>query len=433
MAQIKFSQFSPHIKTIDPLALPSLFLIYGESYLVNQVLKKLTALLLDNQSKEFAMESLEGGSVRMGDIIEQISTFSFLVPKKIILIKDAPMFGGGQKNIDISFNAEDLDHFGQVIEKGFPDNHFLVLTTNTIDKRKKIFKTIAKNGLIIDCSVAQGIRKADQDEQRRILQNVTEQILSKSKKSIHGQALQQLLNLTGFNLDLLSQNLEKLVSYSGTRQIIESFDVKAVVKRDKKDPIFNLTNAFFDKNANMAITFLASLLNEGYHPLQILKSFENQIRKLLLVKCAALEITQPLKIRLKGMNFNSFKQTILPKIVQHDLVTKAAIENQGNQETQWSLDGVDAKKKKPKKNLQNDLFLAPNPKNAYPVYQIFQKSENFSIRELEHSLIFLSDFDYKLKSSSFDSITAIEQFIISACSKGGFVYAAENKNRRHRF
>jgi len=425
MAQIKYTQFSNHFKSIESSALPSVFLIHGESFLVDQTLKILSVFLLGKENKEFAMESLEGGAVRMGDIIEQVSTFSFLVPKKIVLVKHAPLFSRVQKSTDISFDVSDLDHLSRVIEKGLPDNHFLVITTNTADKRKKIFKTIEKNGLVIDCSVAQGIRKADQDEQQQVLQNVAGQILSATGKSIHGQALQQLLDLTGFNLDLLSQNIGKLVSYSGTRQMIEPSDIKAVIKRDKKDPIFNLTNAFLDKNAKQAIIYLTSLLNEGYHPLQILKSFENQMRKLLMVKCVAQVLLAPQKIKLKGMNFNSFKQTVLPKIVTHDLQTKASCEKQENP--------ASGEKKKTKKKAVNDLLLAPNPKNAYPVYQIFQKSENFSIKELQYSLFFLSDLDYKLKSSSFDAVTAIEHFIISVCSKGGFIYATENKNRRHRF
>ncbi len=51
---------------------------------------------------------------------------------------------------------------------------------------------------------------------------------------------------------------------------------------------------------------------------------------------------------------------------------------------------------------------------------------NFSLIELQQALIFLSDIDYELKSSSFDIRTMIENFIIKTCSKGGFVYAKEN-------
>jgi len=72
-----------------------------------------------------------------------------------------------------------------------------------------------------------------------------------------------------------------------------------------------------------------------------------------------------------------------------------------------------------KKTEQNKLLLAPNPKSTYPVFIIFQKSENFSLHELNKALIFLSNVDYRLKSSSFDAKTALENFIINICSQGG--------------
>jgi len=79
-----------------------------------------------------------------------------------------------------------------------------------------------------------------------------------------------------------------------------------------------------------------------------------------------------------------------------------------------------------KNKKQNELLLAPNPGNAYPVFIIFQKSENFSLIELNHALIFLSDVDYRLKSSSFDAKTALENFIINICSRGELNYAQKN-------
>ena len=272
--------------------------------------------------------------------------------------------------------------------------------------------------MIIDCSVPQGARKADQDEQRAVLQKIANQILGKGSKRIDTPALNALIDRIGFNLDLLSQNLEKLIAYSGNRTTIEMSDIQAVVKRDKKDPIFNLTNAFLDKNAANTIFYLNSLIVEGYHPLQILKSFENQVRKLLLVKSVAQQLFPDNKINFKRMTFNSFKQMALPPIVTFDNRIKATIEAR-----EKSLAKDDTKKIKSK---PGDLLLAPNPKNAYPVFQVFQKSENFSLIELQHALIFLSDIDYQLKSSTFDVRTMIENFIIQTCSNGGFVYAKEN-------
>ncbi|WP_299982864.1 DNA polymerase III subunit delta [Desulfobacula sp.] len=423
---VKHNKLDSFFNSLQEDDIPGSVLIYGEPYLVKQAFKTTSSFLVGNNNMQFALETLEGGSVSMGDVIEQVSTFSFLVSKKIVAVKNAPLFQTQQGSQYINFSQSDLDHLIDFIQKGIPLNHFLILTTTRIDKRKKIYKALADKGLIIDCSVPAGARKTDMDEQRTVLQSVAGQILSKSEKTIDNQAFHALVDLTGFNLDLLSQNLEKLIAFSGKNQAISIADVKAVVKRDKKDPIFNLTNAFMAKDIKNALFYLNSLFNEGFHPLQILKSFENQIRKLILVKCFTQQFYQKNKnTDLKKVNFNSFKQVVLPKIIAHDEQTKTAIEGQDEYLSREST--------KKKKGKANDLFLAPNPQNAYPVFQVFQKSENFSLNELNQSLIFLSDLDYRLKSSSFDAKTAIENFIINTCSKGGFVYAEENQNRRHHF
>ncbi|MBU8849923.1 MAG: DNA polymerase III subunit delta [Desulfobacterales bacterium] len=407
--------------------MPGFVLIYGEPYLVQQAFKPISSFLLGKNNPQFALETLEGGSVSMGDIIDQVSTFSFLVPKKIVAVKNAPLFQTPQGSQEISFSQSDIDRLIDFIQKGIPLNHFLIFTTARIDKRKKIYKTLADKGLIIDCSVPAGARKADQDEQKTVLKNISDQILSKSEKIMDNQAFHALVELTGFNLDLFSQNLEKLIVYSGKSRTISTADVKAVIIRDKKDPIFNLTNAVMAKDVKSALFYLHSLFNEGFHPLQILKSFENQTRKLILVKCFTQKFYENNKnVSLKKINFNSFKQIVLPKITAHDELTKTAIKEQDKYLSK-------EKSLKKKKGKLNDLLLAPNPQNAYPVFQIFQKSDNFSLTGLNQSLFFLSDLDYRLKSSSFNAKTAIENFIINTCSKGGFVYAEKNQNRRHHF
>jgi len=66
----------------------------------------------------------------------------------------------------------------------------------------------------------------------------------------------------------------------------------------------------------------------------------------------------------------------------------------------------------------NDLLLAPNPKNAYPIFQNFLKSENFALEELTCALSTLADLDYRIKSSGGDTVTGLENFIMALCRKG---------------
>ncbi len=421
---VKHHGLDAFLKGVQDKDIPNLILVFGEPYLIKKAIKSISMLLLGDDQVEYAQEILEGGFVSMGDIIEHVSTFSFLVPKKMVLIKNIPLFQFHQKTQEINFTSAELDLFVDYIGKGIPRNHYLVLTASTIDKRKKVYKAIQENGLIIDCSVAKGARKVDLDEQRAVLQSVAEQFISRAGKTLDNQAFHALVDLTGFNLDQFSQNLEKLITYAGKNQHITLADIKAVIKRERKDPVFNLTNALMDKDKKNAVFYLSSLLSEGYHPLQILKSFENQFRKLILVKCFAVKWYQENKLEFKKMNFNLFRQTVLPLIIRHDKDIRLEIDTH---EKYLTEEGQILKK-----NKSTDLFLAPNPKNAYPVYQVFQKSDCFTLNELNQIILFLSDIDYKMKSSSFDEKTTLEGFIIAMCSKGGFAYdEKKHKNRRY--
>jgi DNA polymerase III delta subunit len=414
---IKHNKVEHFLSSADSKAFPNLIFIHGEQYLLKKALDSISLFLLGSNHDKFAMETLEGGFVTMGEIIEQVSTFSFSLSRKVILVKKIPLFQSKTKTNEIVFSQSELDHFMDFIEKGIPENHYLILTTNLVDKRKKIFKEIKNKALIIDCHVASGSRKADIDEQKAVLQTIARQVLSRAEKNLEPRAFTSLVDLTGFDLELFSRNLEKLIVYAGKNPIITNADVSKIISRDKTDPIFNLTNALMEKNTEKTLFYFNSLLNKGFHILQLLRSLENQIRKLILVKCCAQQISRSKTLGIKKMGFNAFKQSILPKVVEYDKKTKTDIK-----ELNEAFLNHDSKKK----SKQNELLLAPNPKNAYPVFQIFQKSENFSQKELNQALIFLSDVDYKLKSSSFDAKTTIENFIINICSKGGFIYAQKD-------
>ena len=379
--------------------------IYGESYLVSRTFKQVCEFLTGRDKNRLALEIFEADEITTGDIIELISTFSFLMSGKIIGIKncDGNAFWSGAGFLSL----------GSLIEKGFPENHFLILTASTIDRRKKFFKTIDAKGLIIDCSVAKGARKADIKEQNEVLRQIADETAAKLGKQIQDRAFHMLVDLTGFDPRVLAGNIEKLAAYSAASKLITCEHVQAVIKRNKKDPVFTFTNALMEKNLNQTLFYLDSLFNEGFHPLQILKAMENLFRRLVMFKCFTLWFLENRQgFNPAGVNYNSFVGYVLPEIVKFDRhLARPEPENM---------------KTKSKKNMANDLLLAPNPKNAYPVFQIFCKCRNFSLKELNHALIFLSDLDFRMKSSSFDEKTQIEAFIMNLCTRGGSAHATQN-------
>jgi DNA polymerase III delta subunit len=409
MVQIKHSQIDSFLKSMTKETLPNIFLVYGEAYLCKNIYNSLTSFILGNAKKEFSLETIDGLSTSMGEVIERVTTFSFLQSKKMVGVKDAPLFYLTDQH---SYSKPEIEALLQLVKKGIPEDHSLIMTCRTADKRKALFKAFNAHGTIIDCSVSQGSRKADLDIQKGILRQIVGKILFRTDKILDENAFARIVELTGFNLDTFSQNIDKLISYTEKNQHITVKDVNAIIKRDKKDPIYNLTNALLDKDGKNALFFANSLFTEGFHPLQILKALENQVRKLILVKCFVIRMqTEKGMQRVSGMNFNAFMQLWIPTIVTNDKRFKTHLEEQ---EILLNPENPDKKIFK-----FTDLFLAPNPKNAYPVFLIFQKSEKFSLMELINALNFLSDLDFRLKSSALEAETVIEYFIITFCKKGG--------------
>lgn len=423
MEIVKHQQLKATLSTVKKDTLPNLFLICGEAFLVRSSFKILADTLLGENPSSFSMDKIDGLTVPLGDIIEQVSTFSFPASQKIFAVTDMPLFATDRSTTQIRYKESDFELMESFIQNGWPDDHTLVLLAHQSDKRKKIYKIIAGHGWIIDCTVPQGARKVDQEEQLAVLRGLSDAILKKRAKQLDPQAFRQLVELTGFNLDLFSQNLDKLVAYASERSLISTDDVSAVIVRDKKDPIFNLTNAVQDKNTKEALFYLNALAADGFHPLQFLKSFENLYRKLIYTKDTLLTL-YPEGIHLGQMSFNQFKQSVLPKLVEQDNQRIKEVET-----LELLLTGSPLKKK----DIPKELKLVANPKNAYPVFQTCRQADQYSLDELFGILIFLSDLDFQMKTSTFDIMTQIENFIIKLSAKGGFQYAQKNKDYRHNF
>ncbi len=431
MPTVKHKDLGKWMARAPETTLPGCILVAGDPFLVKESFDQITAFLYKDQPSGSNMEVLDGRSTPMGDIIEQVTTFSFFPGKKVVALKQAPIFSTRPGAGELVYSEKDFLRLSDLVEKGIPEDNFLIMTALSLDRRRKIYKTLDTSGLIIDCTVAQGARKADIDDQRAVLRNIAKKVLGKSGKTMDQAAFSTLSDLTGFDPGLFAQNLEKLVAYSGTRQAIVQADVKAVIPRDKKDPIFSLTNALMEKNAANALFYLSSLFADGFHPLQILKAFENLVRKLVLVKAFAEDfaLRHP-EVRLDRLNFNTFKQKVLPAIISHDDIMKK--QTQAFQTTLADTVASDGKKKE-KTAPPLDLLLAPNPKSPYPVFQSFDKSAGFSLNELCAALIALGDLDFALKSSSMEAKVGIENFVIIFCQKGGWLHAAENQNNCNHF
>jgi DNA polymerase-3 subunit delta len=322
-----------------------------------------------------------------------------------------------EKGVSIGSGSDDAGALQRAVEKGFPPENHLIITMDGVDKRRSLYKIILEKGVIVDCSVPKGERKAAKIAQEDTLRDRMKTILARHDKTMAADAYSAMIEMTGFDLHTISNNVLKLISYVGGRKQITVHDVETALHRTKKDPIYELTNAVSDRSVEKALFFLDSLLSSGHHPLQILAAVVNQMRRLLVVK--GFSEYAGGGVWRTGTSYPRFSRHTMPEIEKYDdlLLNRLDEWNRRTANAEPNEAGSDTSRKKKKKSGKSasDLLVARDPKNSYPVYQTLLKSEKFTKDDLYGALECLKKSDRLLKSSSQHPKLVLEKAILDIC------------------
>jgi len=320
-----------------------------------------------------------------------------------------------QNGLQVSAAADPQQALEQAIEQGFPAGHHLIVTTAVVDKRRRLYKVIREKGLVVDCSVPKGERKADRMAQESVLDAVVEDVLRQNGKRMDPGARRALYDLTGFDLRTVAANVEKLAHFTGQRDKIEVADIKQVLERTRRDPLYELTEAVSNRNLGQALFYLQSLLNGGDfdHPLPLLAAVANQMRRLLVAK----EFTASPHGRLwhRGCSYPQFQSQVLPAIKAYDEALQSRLD--AWRQTLNAPTAPQGKKRGKKTNAtgRSDLFLAAKGRSPYPIYKTLQKAERFTLLELKQAMQKISAADQQLKRSGQSGRLILEHLILWVC------------------
>ena len=102
-------------------------------------------------------------------------------------------------------------------------------------------------------------------------------------KSITGDAAACLLDKTGASMNLIKQEIEKLVSYCYDKPVIEKSDVEEVCSTQTVSKIFDMISAIGSKNEQLALTLYYDLLTLKEKPMSILFLIVRQFNGILQV------------------------------------------------------------------------------------------------------------------------------------------------------
>jgi DNA polymerase-3 subunit delta len=275
-------------------------------------------------------------------------------------------------------HGEDADVLNEAIRAGFPKTNHLVLTSEFVDKRWKLYRTIKKIGVVVDCSVAKGDKAADKRQQKEILKAHMIQTLEGAGKTMAPAGFEVLYEKTGGGLRYFNSELEKLIAFVGDRKEILADDVQEASEKTKQDPIYALSNAIGERDARKALLLVHSLLKAKFIPLQILSAATNQVRKMIVLSDFIRSVSGCSWKR--GMSYGTFQKAV------------------------WS----ELKKCK-------GAVLSENA-HPFAVYKTLMHSDNYSFEELSKAFGVLLGADIRLKTGAQqDAGLVLEHALLRIC------------------
>lgn len=261
-------------KVIKPL-----YYIYGdEDFLVEEHVKSLKASALTKGSESMNLYTVDSKGVNADDMVAEAQTLPAFSQYRVIIIKDAD-----------KLNKESEKIFAEYAKNPSPSTALIFMaSTWKISKASALYKSIDKNGQIINCYPLRD---------RELSEWITKEA-SKDKKTISMDASTRLAFITDGRLREVKKELEKIICFVGDKETIEISDVEDAGMDVKEDNIFDLSDALGRKDLKEATRVLRKLSNEP--PVTVLGAITRQFRMLLQIK----------SLLNKGVNSQSIAGTL---------------------------------------------------------------------------------------------------------------------------
>ena len=217
------SEYNKLINDINNRKFSPIYLIHGqENYFSDKIIKLLVSKVINDDAVDFDLKKIYGkksDETQESEVIDFIKRFPLSGDHNLVVVKDS-------KNLSNDFNNI-ISYLENLNSKSI-----LVLAFNeNIDKRKKIYKSSQKNGVVF--------------ESKKIYENqvykwIEDQCASMSL-NLHPNSIKIISDFTGNDLLQIDNELEKLKLNSKKEQIITPDEVENIIGFSKEYNFFELT------------------------------------------------------------------------------------------------------------------------------------------------------------------------------------------------
>ncbi len=216
------------VKDINEKRIKSIYFLMGEEpYYIDKISDYIEQNVLTEEEKGFNQTVLYGRDVTVEDIISTCKRYPMMSDYQVVIVKEAQ---------DLIRTIEKLETY---VDNPTPTTILVVCYKyKTIDKRKKMLKTIEKNGLLF--------------ESKKLYDNALPQwlkrVLSGKKLDIEPKASAMLIDFLGNDLSKISNEIDKLAIILPPGSTITPDVIEKNIGFSKDFNIFEFQKAIGQKN-----------------------------------------------------------------------------------------------------------------------------------------------------------------------------------------
>lgn len=240
-------------------------------------------------------------SVALDDLFQAVSTVSLFSAQKLVVLRNPAFLSDAMADADVTLFSTILD----IVNR---QGHALIiyLLNKKLDQRKKSFGIIKKAAQLHEF---QAFKDWEQDKVVAFIQKTAKE----RGKSIDSQAAFALEEIGGGHLQVLSNEIDKLVVYVGSAPTISIADVKAL-NAGQLASFYDLNQAMQTGEWASVVRIVESLLNQHEDSVKILGAIAANFRLYLQLLLLESERKSPDEMgRITGKN-PFFIKRLLPPI-----------------------------------------------------------------------------------------------------------------------
>ena len=238
----------------------NVYLICGEEeYLKLNYKKQFIKAIAGDDTMNLGM--YEGKNIDINEVIDTAETFPFFAEHRLIVMEGTGLFKSGGEQL--------AEYMGKI-----PKSTIFLFVEHDVDKRSRMYKAVKANGYICEIN-----RQNEKD-----LAVWAARIFAHNGKKITNANMSYLITIAGTDMEVLSKEIEKLISYDLKKEVISKEDIDAVCIKQLNVRIFDMVDAISVKNQKKTLDCYYELIAEKEPPMRILFMLARQFHLILQAK-----------------------------------------------------------------------------------------------------------------------------------------------------